>query len=339
MKHTIFLILIILLTSTNIWSQPYPNNEDGLYEDFLTPVYYNTPLEGDFRLETNKFVHFVRQIPFQSPLQDSLGQTPEFNIKRGFGAGIGPGGTGSHHPANDYHVENGDSLVDLYAAHSGIVSISRDIKRYRHMLSITTNVFDSSGIKLGKMVTIYAHIDLDLDAQENIDLDGKFVNKGDLVSKHLYSGTVGGPHLHFEIRYYRKNEEGNEEFYGGHVGNNTLQSSGSWTYGWWNPNSGYGFGNPLNHIKDETNAIINTTLQNDIGFYPNPIKDILILKNSSFIENAQINILDIKGQKLICRYLYKSKTLNIDISSYFSGIYILQIIRNNQLYNYKIVKE
>lgn len=338
MKSIIFLLLIIFIPTSNIFAQPYPNNEDGLSEDFLTPVYYNNPLGGDFRLETNKFVHFARQIPFQSPLQDSLGQSPNFNIKREFGAGIGPGGTGSHHPASDYHVENGASLVNLYAAHDGYVTIDKTVNRYRHFLSITTDVLDSLGTKLGKMVSLYAHIDLDLDAQENIDLDGKFVNKGDLISKHLYSGTVGGPHLHFEIRYYRDTDDGNEDFYGGNVGNNTMPSSGSWSYGYWNPDTGYGFANQLNHIKDETNSIIDKTQQNDIVFYPNPIKDILTLKNNSYIDNVQINILDIKGQKLISHKLYKSKALNIDISDYFSGTYILQIIGNKHIYNYKIIK-
>ncbi|MFT6020696.1 MAG: murein DD-endopeptidase MepM/ murein hydrolase activator NlpD, partial [Saprospiraceae bacterium] len=71
--------------------------------------------------------------------------------------------------------------------------------------------------------------------------------KGDLVSKNLYSETMGGPHLHFEIRFYRNSEIGNEDFYNWqNSGNYTTQSSGIWSYGYWNPDVGYGFGNPLN---------------------------------------------------------------------------------------------
>ena len=71
-------------------------------------------------------------------------------------------------------------------------------------------------------------------------------------AKHLYSGTRGGPHLHFEIRYYRSEDTGNETFYGNSIGPGgssdlTEPSAGSWSYGYWNPDIGYGFGNPKNH--------------------------------------------------------------------------------------------
>jgi len=59
---------------------------------------------------------------------------------------------------------------------------------------------------------------------------------------------MGGSHLHFEIRYYRNSDMGNEEFYSWQKsGVNTKLSSGIWLYGYWNPNIGYGFGNPINH--------------------------------------------------------------------------------------------
>jgi len=91
-----------------------------------------------------------------------------------------------------------------------------------------------------------------LDAADDLFVDGQYVKQGDLVSKHLYSGTRGGPHLHFEIRYYRPGDEGNEEFYKfvGPSGSDqyTMESTGSWSYGYWDPNVGYGFGNPKNHF-------------------------------------------------------------------------------------------
>lgn len=66
-----------------------------------------------------------------------------------------------------------------------------------------------------KLVSIYAHIDLDLDETAGLNLNGSSVVKGQLVSKNLYSGTTGGPHLHFEIRYYRPNDNPSTDFYGG----------------------------------------------------------------------------------------------------------------------------
>ena len=100
-RAIVFLGLIFLMC--NSYGQ-YPNNDDSKYEDMLTPEYYNTPSEGAFRLEVNKFVHFARQLPFNHPFEDSLGQIPAYTINRSFGDGIGPGGTGSHHPAIDYYV-------------------------------------------------------------------------------------------------------------------------------------------------------------------------------------------------------------------------------------------
>lgn len=102
-----------------------------------------------------------------------------------------------------------------------------------------------------KLVTPYAYIDLDLDEADGLILNGVTVHAGDLISQHLYAGTVGGPHLHFEIRYYRPADIGDEEFYG-FAGPRTDPSlteppSGPWTHGIWNPNVGYGFGDPRNH--------------------------------------------------------------------------------------------
>ncbi len=67
---------------------------------------------------------------------------------------------------------------------------------------------------------------------------------GDLISKNLWSGTCGGPHLHFEIRYYRPADNGTEEFYGFRE---SVPGAGDWPYGKWDPDVGYGFGDPKSH--------------------------------------------------------------------------------------------
>jgi hypothetical protein len=154
MKRVIFLFGLIFLMFKGYGQ--YSNNEDGEYEDMLTPEYYNTPNGGTFRLEVNKFVHFARQQPFQHPFEDSMGQIPTYTTGRNFGDGLGPGGTGSQHPAFDYYV-GGATQVNMYAAHDGIVTISRDVTRYRHYLSITTDIKDSLNNIIGKMVT-FVHI-------------------------------------------------------------------------------------------------------------------------------------------------------------------------------------
>ena len=320
MKRAIILYGLFFIVF-NSYGQ-YPNNEDGQYEDMLTPEYYNTPNGGAFRLEVNKFVNFSRQLPFQHPFEDSLGQIPTHTIGRGFGDGIGPGGTGSHHPAFDYYF-NGSTQVNMYAAHDGIITISRDVARYRHYLSITTDIKDSLNNTIGKMVTIYGHIDLDLDSIDNINLDGQYVNKGDLVSKHLYSGTMGGPHLHFEIRYYRPTDTGLEDFYGGNVGGNTSPSSGSWSYGFWNPNYGYGFANPENHLNYTTLGIISNDFGNGMNYYPNPTKDILTIELTQLYQEINYSIYSIKGELIQQNKIENTDLYEINLTNLKSGIYIL----------------
>jgi murein DD-endopeptidase MepM/ murein hydrolase activator NlpD len=323
MKRAIILYGLFFIVF-NSYGQ-YPNNEDGQYEDMLTPEYYNTPNGGTFRLEVNKFVHFARQQPFQHPFEDSLGQIPTHTIGRSFGDGLGPGGTGSHHPAFDYYVGS-STQVNMYAAHDGIVNISRDVARYRHYLSITTDIKDSLNNIIGKMVTFYAHIDLDLDSIDNINLDGQYVNKGDLVSKHLYSGTMGGPHLHFEIRYYRPTDTGIEDFYGGNVGGNTAQSTGSWSYGFWNPNFGYGFAQPNNHLLNSPLGIISNDLKIDIIFYPNPTKDFVTIElKQQESQELCYSVYNIKGQIIKKKDVLNSDFLKIDLSNYNSGFYLLKL--------------
>ena len=240
MKTTIAIILGIVLFIGTTYSQTiYPNNEDGEFEDMLTPAYYLAGNGDPFRNEINKFVHFARLGSCQHPFENQAGEIPAYAINREFGDGLGPGGTAQHHPAIDLHVGNGNTLVNMYAAYDGYVETYRDAPKYRDYLSLSKNIEDSVGDIIGKMVTLYAHIDLDLDSVDNILLNGQFVNQGDIVSKHLYSGTLGGPHLHFEIRFYRTTDVGNEGFYGfvGPGGSTTLTepSTGSWEYGYWDP--------------------------------------------------------------------------------------------------------
>jgi len=254
-QMTSYLILLILIFSSSckkddttdfIEQISYEINENGIHQDFLTPNYYDTN-ENDLRDEINKSIHFSRLNEYQHPFQNPSGEIITYSTNRMFGTGIGPGGTSQHHPAIDLHPTN-PLDVTLYAAHEGIINTYRDSPKYRHYLTITKEIKNSDNNNIGKLVTLYAHIDLDLDESQSIQLNGLYVNKGDLVSKNLYSGTMGGAHLHFEIRFYRNSEIGNEGFYSWE--NNdvyTLQSTGDlWSYGYWNSNIGYGFGNPIN---------------------------------------------------------------------------------------------
>lgn len=231
----------------------YQNDEEGNAQDMLHPAYYNAPENDALRNTLNEFIYFCQQTPLHHPLQNGTNAVPGFNVSfiGVFGAPKPPpNGTAQHHAAVDLHVGSGATTVDVFAAWGGTVTTHRDSNKYRHHIAISSAVTNDTGQTLGTMVIIYAHVDLDLDEAGGLLLDGQTVEAGDLVSKNLYAGTMGGPHLHFEIRYYRPGEAGNEEFYNFVMGSSTTYtkpSAGSWLYGYWMPSTGYGFGDPRNH--------------------------------------------------------------------------------------------
>jgi len=220
---------------------------ESVYKDILTPAYYLTSTDISFKNEVNQFVNTVQHIEFGHPLGGLNSVIPSFVVKGNYGSTKGTGTSTQYHPAVDIHVGNAQTNVYLYAAHDGYISTARDVDKYRQYVAITKNIEDDNGQLLGKLFTIYAHVDLDLDAPESLFQEGDYVSKGTLISKNLYADTVGGPHLHFEVRYYRATDIGNETFYGGNIGDLTQPSAGDWLYGYWNTVVGYGFGDPKNH--------------------------------------------------------------------------------------------
>ncbi|VGO22885.1 M23 family metallopeptidase [Pontiella sulfatireligans] len=213
------------------------------HPDMLTPAYHKDNAIHD---RVDAFIAASRKTMLHHPLEDDKGKLPEYRVPSmgRFGAGKGPTRTEQHHPAVDLHVGGRETAVELFAAHDGIISTVRDAPKYRHYIAITKPVTDKNGKILGKMVTLYGHVDLDLDEAGGLHMDGKQVKAGDLISKHLYSGTRGGPHLHFEIRYYRPSDSGTEEFYSFRE---SASSIGAWPYGFWDPEHGYGYADPKNH--------------------------------------------------------------------------------------------
>ena len=236
-----------ITTETSTPTIVYPNNEDATHQDFLTPFYYNTTNKS-LRTEINRFIYFTQKENLHHPLKNSIGQIPANNVPTNGKFGAKKGTTNSqHHAAHDLHLTmSNDSVVNVYASHEGIINTYKNAPKYRHYLSITKEVKNDKNEIIGKLVTIYAHLDLDSNESNGLHLNGTTINKGDLISKYLYSGTVGGPHLHFEIRYYKSNELGTENFYG--LGASfTEPSAGIWLYGKWDTSTGYGFGDARNH--------------------------------------------------------------------------------------------
>jgi Secretion system C-terminal sorting domain/Peptidase family M23 len=325
------LLFIMLFFSVFCIAQTeYPNDETGPYEDMLTPEYYLSANGSDFRSEVNKFIYYAREIRFHHPLENSEGFIPSiYTPAMGqFGAGKGPTRTQQYHPAIDMHVGNDEVDVNIYAAFDGYIATYKDAAKYRDYISLVTEVKDENNNVLGKVRVIYGHVDLLLDEADNIKLDGKFVQKGELISKHLYSGTMGGPHLHFEIRYYRPGEKGNEDFYGsifpGVPTDFTEPSAGSWEYGFWNPELGYGFAHPENHFGT-LSSVKKIQLEENILIYPDPAKGYVNVFNGNFVQEMELYLFPIEGELLKQKLIGGKQIETIDLSSYEKGVYLIKI--------------
>lgn len=79
----------------------------------------------------------------------------------------------------------------------------------------------------------------------------------------------------------------------------------------------------------------NFTLDNKVGFYPNPVNDILYLDN---ISASKAKIYSLLGQQLEVKDIDTSSS-TIDLSKYAKGIYIITIENENQTQTIKVIKE
>ena len=341
MKVLFFLCGLIIFVSQS-YAQPYPNNEDGPYQDLLTPEYYDTPNGGDsFRDEVNKYVHFARLIPFQHPFSNASGNIPSILVTREFGDIVGPSGNTEYHNARDMKVvASNDTTVVLFASIEGVVNTYRDAIKYRDYLTITQNVEDSLGSILGKIVVLYGHLDLHLDSLDNRNIDGQYINQGDTISNHLYAGTAGSPHLHFEIRYYRHSDNGTESYYGKPNGfpNFTDPSTGPWSHGEWDPNFGYGFADPVNHLNQAPVAIISNEFVENIKCYPNPTRDLVTVELNEMKE-LSYSIYHLNGQMIKQKYIGFSDKTKIDLDHLGAGIYLINLSDGVNKASIRVVKE
>ena len=90
--------------------------------------------------------------------------------------------------------------------------------------------------------------------------------------------------------------------------------------------------------KEKILSTENASIQKSIRFSPNPVKDVLTVNIPENFSGAKIAIFSLLGQK-IATFNSKDTTLTIDTSSYKSGIYIMQILNNNENVCFKIIKE
>jgi len=229
--------------------------------DMLNPQYYNSSKSSSFRKEVNKFVHFARdQYQMMDPLyySDSYTVSSEFMEDRGskLHAGVDlaplPGEYVSYSDWQAYDMpEEWGYWVN--AAHDGYMKVRRELQGYGQSIYISDTVFDDRNKAIGKVTTVYGHLDKDyMDEYAGWDNEGDYVNEGYEIGYMGNTGTSSGAHLHFEIRYYKPGANGTETYYGstsagGRSRDGSHNYNGVAFKGYWNDSYGYGYGNPTNH--------------------------------------------------------------------------------------------
>lgn len=154
---------------------------------------------------------------------------------------------------------------------------------------------------------------------------------------------MGGPHLHFEIRYYRAMEVGNEEYYGWSGGSTTFTtpSAGSWSYGYWNPNIAYGFANPMNHLSNSSLVIITNNMQGEVKIFPNPTRDVITIDFNTEKQDVNFSLYDLTGKLLEQNDIISTSVINISLTHYNSGVYFVSLIdkESKKRLIMKVIKE
>ena len=74
--------------------------------------------------------------------------------------------------------------------------------------------------------------------------------------------------------------------------------------------------------------------------FPNPITgDRLYIENSPFDgDDIELLLFDLTGRLLMRQQLGKANATELDVTSLPKGIYLLNLIKGKEKYNYKIVK-
>ncbi len=89
--------------------------------------------------------------------------------------------------------------------------------------------------------------------------------------------------------------------------------------------------------QESTASVADENWFEDVLLYPNPVKDNLTIKVPAHLLGAKATIYSLLGQELNS-FVQKESTMNVNLSHYKKGVYILRFENNNKLATYKIFK-
>lgn len=120
------------------------------------------------------------------------------------------------------------------------------------------------------------------------------------------------------------------------------------------------FGIPIYYIITNENNYLKLTLTNNNGnqtiyysqnlsvndqekkrfkVYPNPVGEILTIETEKQNNELFITIFDFQGKRVLNDFIKNSKKYNINLSNLVSGVYILNIKKENKIYTTQILKK
>lgn len=82
---------------------------------------------------------------------------------------------------------------------------------------------------------------------------------------------------------------------------------------------------------------INQELNDELLVYPNPTNGLLTIALPATLDKGQLEISDISGRKIVSRKFEGNQKLELDLSGYKNGIYILSLTMGNQIFVEKII--
>ena len=74
-----------------------------------------------------------------------------------------------------------------------------------------------------------------------------------------------------------------------------------------------------------------------VRLYPNPVLSTLTLQSNIDLQNAEIKIFNLVGEKVLT--LHKTSSPALDVAALTNGIYFLQVTANNKFYTQKFIKQ
>lgn len=75
----------------------------------------------------------------------------------------------------------------------------------------------------------------------------------------------------------------------------------------------------------------------NLNIFPNPANDLITITSTQSLENSKVQIYSMNGKMLLSKEIFES-TIELDVTSFECGTYIVRIIQNNQTLHKRFIK-